>query len=101
MRTRLELREILIQATELDKLYYQPPATIQMKYPCIVYGFLGYATQNADDLRYLGHKKYMVTIIDKDPDSVYPDRMLEIPFCEFDRYYTSDNMNHWVFSVYF
>ena len=49
---------------------------------------------------YLHTKRYQVTVIDKDPDSLIPERILSLPFCSFNRSFTSDNLNHWVFSLY-
>ena len=73
-----------------------------MKYPCVVYGLDNpYSIYRANNGPYIGHKAYQITIIDKDPDSVYQDKPLEIPYCRFDRHYTSDNLHHWVFTLYF
>ena len=101
MKTRIELRELLASQTGLQNLYFQSPETVKMKYPCIVYGFNGLDSKFADDEKYIKRKKYTITIIDKDPDSVYPDKLVELPYCSFDRSYTADNLNHWVYTIYF
>lgn len=101
MRTRLQLREVLLQEIGIPNLYFQPPSTAQMKYPCVVYRLSDQYIRHSDGVPYIGYKAYQVIIIDKDPDSLYQDLPLNIPLCRFDRYYTADGLNHWVYNLYF
>ena len=102
MRTRLELHERLKKVVDNDHVYFQPPESVKMKYPCIVYQLDTIDTIHADDTRYINNKKYTVTEIDKDPDSIIPYKMLaSFMKCKIDRSYTVDNLNHWVFSLFF
>lgn len=102
MRTRLELHERLKKVVDNDHVYFQPPESVKMKYPCIVYQLDTIDTIHADDTRYINNKKYTVTVIDKDPDSIIPYKMLtSFMKCKIDRSYTVDNLNHWVFSLFF
>lgn len=101
MDSRIELHEELKAILGSGFVYFQPPESVKMSYPCIVYGIDGMDIKRADDRPYLTAKRYSITIIDKDPDSVIPDRLLTLPYCSFDRCYTSDNLNHWVFTLYF
>ena len=84
-----------------DNVYFQPPPNIQMKYPAIRYELSGINVGHADDRPYRTAKKYTVTIIDRNPDSVLPDLMMALPFCSFDRHYAADNLNHWVFTLFY
>jgi hypothetical protein len=43
----------------------------------------------------------MVTVIDRNPDSELPDKVEELPFCRFDRFYATENLNHHVFNLFF
>jgi hypothetical protein len=45
-------------------------------------------------------KKYQLTVIDRDPDSILPDKMEELDYCQFNRFFTADNLNHWVFTLF-
>lgn len=106
MTRRLELHEILIDVLDTrdekeSRVYFQPPSTLKMKYPCIVYQRNNYAPFHADDILYNGKKSYTVTVIDPDPDSEIPDKIRHLPLCRFDRFYTSDNLNHDVFNIYY
>ena len=43
---------------------------------------------------------YDITVIDPDPDTVYMEQILDQPMTSFDRFYTVDDLNHFVFSTY-
>ena len=101
MAQRLELQAILTDILETDNVYFQPPPTIKMEYPCIVYHRDYELTQFADDNPYNHRKRYMVTVIDPDPDSGIPDKVAALPLCVYDRFYTADNLNHDVYKLFF
>lgn len=98
-RHRLELHEILKELC--PNVYFQPPSTVKMIYPCIVYERDSARTRFADNLPYRNTKRYSVTVIDRDPDSLIPDRIAALPMCSFNRFFTVNNLNHDVFSLYF
>lgn len=100
-RPRLELQEILTEILETDQVYFQPPPTVQMAYPCIVYKRDSQKSRFADDQPYKHDKQYLVTVIDRDPDSSIPDKIAELPLCVYDRFYTTDGLNHDVFKLFF
>lgn len=101
MRTRLQLRDALSEAIGLPNMYFQPPNNVQMKYPCVVYKLSNLYIRHSNNIPYVGFKAYTVTIIDKDPDSIYQDLPLKLPFCRFDRHYPADNLHHWVYQLYY
>jgi hypothetical protein len=82
-------------------VYFQPPATVQMSYPCIVYGRDGSHAEYADNQPYQHTKRYQVTVIDRNPDSELPDLVEGMRLCEFSRAYVADGLNHWVFTLFF
>jgi hypothetical protein len=101
MARRLDLQAILTSILGTNNVYFQPPPTIQMEYPCIVY-HRDYELNNyADDIPYKQRKRYMVTVIDRDPDSGIPDKVAALPLCVFDRFYTADSLNHDVYKLFF
>lgn len=81
-------------------VYFSPPASISMKYPCIRYEFSNFNTDYADNQNYLVRKRYTATVIDYDPDSELPEEMLKIPYCSSDRSYVVDGLNHFVFTIF-
>ena len=75
MSRRLKLHSILcgiLDCPERGKecrAYFQPPASVSMKYPAIVYALNGKDKRHADDRVYLSSNRYSVTVIDSNPDS--------------------------------
>lgn len=101
MGSREDLSEILHTVLGSDNVYFQPPPTIEMKYPCIVYKLDDVRTRHANNGLYKKDNAYTVIYMDKRPDSEIPDRILEIPKSRFDRFYTADKINHFVFNIFF
>jgi hypothetical protein len=99
MGQRLQLHQLL--ETFTDYVYFQPPTNIQLKYPCIIYKRDFAETKFADDKPYNLTKRYMITVIDQDPDSDIPDKVASMPMSLFNRFYTADNLNHDVYNVFF
>ena len=99
MGQRLQLHQLL--ESFAPNVYFQPPTNVQLKYPCIIYKRDFAETKFADDKPYNHTKRYMITIIAQDPDSNIPDKVAAMPMSLFNRFYTADNLNHDVYSVYF
>lgn len=72
-----------------------------MSYPAIVYHRNDASSLYADNKLYRFTKRYMVTIIDRNPDSGLPEKVAELPLSRFVRYFAADNLNHDVYDVYF
>lgn len=101
MAPRPELQELLKAILGSDQVYFQPPPSVQMDYPCIVYSRDTTRAKHADDFPYKRDKRYLVTVIDRNPDSEIPDKLAELPLCIHDRFYTADDLNHDVFKLFF
>lgn len=102
MASRLELHDELIKILGIKNVYYQPPASIRMKYPAVVYKLDSIDATHADDSKYLESRRYQVTVIDEDPDSELFEKMVRFPKAILGRPpYISDNLNHWVFYLYY
>lgn len=99
MKTRLELHEMLCNVLGSRNVYFQPPESVKMKYPAIVYSRSDMPSTFADDLAYLTSGEYLVTLIDKDPDSMILEKLLNLPQCRYDRHYAADNLNHDIFII--
>jgi hypothetical protein len=99
MGTRLQLHQLLEEIVE--NVYFQPPTNVKLHYPCIVYRRDFANTKFADDLPYDHTIRYSITVIDQDPDSQIPSKVAAMPMSLFNRFFTVDNLNHDVYSVYF
>jgi len=101
MGNRLQLQQIFEDILGVVAVYFQPPETLQLQYPCIVYSKSKPNTIYADDNPYRHHAMYQATIIDSNPDSLIPAYVAAMPLSAYDRHYTRDNLHHDVYNVYF
>lgn len=101
MAQRQQLQNLLLEILGSGNVYFQPPATISMGYPCIVYKRDFVKTDHADNKPYKHSKRYQVTVIDRNPDSDIPAKVAALPTCVFDRSYAADDLNHDVYKLFF
>ena len=101
MAPRLDLQSLLASLLGSGNVYFQPPPTIQLQYPCIIYERDDERTKHADNVPYNRRMRYKVTVIDQNPDGVVRDKIAELPLCIFDRFYTAENLNHDVYKLFF
>lgn len=102
MGDRLALHEALCSILKTRNVYFQPPESIKLSYPCIVYSISSVDKRNANNAMYKSAVEYEVTIIDPDPDSKLPIKVMHyFPMCRFNRSFTSDNLNHSVVTLYY
>lgn len=98
---RLQLQTLLEECAGNTNVYFQPPPTVKMKYPAIVYKRDLSNTQFADNAPYRRTLRYMVTVIDQDPDSLIPGKVADLPMSTLTRTYSANQLHHDVFDVYF
>lgn len=106
MNRRLDLHNKLIdilgtRGQELSRVYFQPPETAKMHYPCIVYSRSSDEVLHADNTPYFRQIRYQIKVIDPNPNSDIPDKVARLPMCKFDRHFTVDNLNHDVYNLYY
>lgn len=100
MASRLELQSKLEAILGTRNVYFQPPPSIQMKYPAIVYERSNIRNTFANNAVYNQKTGYRVTVIDKNPDSEYVTKVSQLPLCSFVSHFESDNLNHDVFTIF-
>jgi len=93
--------ETAIREEAPKHVYYQPPASKKLMYPCVVYRLDDMPSMYANNLPYRWDHVYQLTVIDRDPESVVREKMAELPTARFKRSFVSDNLNHYVFSIYY
>lgn len=100
MTSRLELHAMLVEILGSKNVYFQPPSTIKMSYPAIVYSLGNIENRRADNSVYNTNKSYELTLVTSNPDDETVNKLNVLSMCSFDRFYTSDNLNHYVFTIY-
>lgn len=102
MRSRLDLHEKLVEILGSRNVYFQPPATTKMQYPCIIYKRNVMDAAYANNSKYIKSQNYMITVVYKDPDSDLSERLFSsFDFCSPNTpTYVADNLYHDVFTIY-
>lgn len=100
-KSRLDLHRLLQSLLGSENVYFQSPGNIYMSYPAILYSLSDIFTEFANNLPYVQKKAYSVILIDKNPDNEIVDRIAQLPLCSFDRFYVADNLNHYVFTLFY
>ena len=104
---RLDLQEkfqeiIGVRSDGKANVYFQPPESIKLNYPCIIYQRSRGITNFANDMPYTYNQSYDVTLITKDPDSGLVEKLaMAFPMIEHSRFATVDNLNHDYFTLYY
>jgi len=101
MGSRLQLQTLLETLLGSNKVYFQPPSSFEMSYPCIIYERSRIRTRFASNKPYKHDKQYSITVVDSDPDSLIPDKVAELPSCSHERSFKSDLLNHDVFILFY
>lgn len=99
---RLEFHQLLVNTMgEGYKIYFQPPETLKMSYPCVVYHRRYLNTTNADNINYLDGRQYQVILISRDPDDDGIDKLKDLKYSHYLSHSVVDNLNHDAFEIYY
>ena len=99
---RLKLHEKLCGLLGSRNVYFQPPATVKIEYPCIIYSRGSDDVRHADNQRYLNYDCYKVQIIAKDPTyELFESFTSNWHYARKDIPFTSDNLNHCNYTIYY
>jgi hypothetical protein len=86
-----------------NQVYFQPPESVRMTYPAIVYELNTTGIIHANNHPYHFTRSYDITFItyDPDPDSEVNRKLLELPLCKANKHYIADNLHHYPYTLYF
>ena len=101
MASRPDLQTMLEKLLGSRNVYFQPPESVKMSYPAIVYTRNDIENTHADNSVYNQHFSYEVIVIDRNPDSEIVNKVSMLPMCSFSRHYEMDNLNHDSFTLYY
>lgn len=101
MGLRTDFHDVLVDINGSDEVYFQPPANVRMVYPAIVYELSNLDSTHANNDPYRIAVAYLVTHIDRDPDSVVPMKLARLRTSNFSRRFVADGLNHTVFNIYY
>lgn len=82
---------------ESPHVYFQPPDSAKLTYPCFIYSYSDVTILYANDRAYMKQEEYIVKYITKKADPDMLDSLLMTTQLRFDRHYTADNLHHYSF----
>lgn len=95
MASRLNLHEELCALLGTRSVYFQPPESVKLNFPCIVYSRSGADTDYAENKTYNMTYQYNVQIISKDPDNDLAQMLAKhFQMCRYTRRFVLDNLYH-------
>lgn len=101
MASRLELQSKLEELLGSRNVYYNPPATLEMKYDAIRYSLNGIEPTHANNAKYTKLKRYDGVVISRKSDPEVVDKILELQYTSLGSPYKADNLNHYPFTIYY
>lgn len=101
MASRADLNDTLEKLLGNENVYYDPPESVNMRYPAIRYTLENYNVKHANNTKYTLNPAYQLILIDRDPDSKYVnDLYTQYLYISLVRKYTANGLHHWVFRLY-
>ena len=101
MDRRLKLHDELLSIFN-QNVYYQPPESIKLSYPCLIYELSSGQKNSADNLLYLFTRRYTCTYITRDSEHDLIEKVLmHFRHASYDRRFVTDNLYHDVFTIYY
>lgn len=103
MGRRHDLTELLRQQFPKNTephVYFQPPENTQIQYPCIIYKLSNMPTKWSNNLPYHWDRCYEMTYITRDAQDSMVERLIALRQTRFNRYFSGDNLHHFVYTIY-
>lgn len=102
MGSRLKLHEELCAALGSRRVYYQPPSSCKLVYPCIVYSDARNEEIRADNQLFAIRHRYDLTLMELEADSALKDKLtMAFPMCSHERSYRFDELYHNTFTLFY
>lgn len=99
MTSRLDLQKKLEDILGSRRVYFQPPESIKLSYPAIIYKKNKVDILYANDTNYLRHDSYEISYITQNADDELVDILLFLPYCSLTSNYVVDNLYHFIFTI--
>ena len=99
---RIELQNKLEEVLGSNKVYFRPPESIKLSYPCLVYNLRDGDARFADNAVYKFTRAYDVQLIHKTADTdLIEALMMAFPYIRFESSFRFDNLIHENFVLYY
>ena len=99
---RLELHEKLCEMLGSRNVYFQPPETVKLEYPCIIYSRGMDESVYADNMNYLVYSCWEIQIIAKDPTfELFDTFTSKWQYVRKKASFAADNLNHANYTLFY
>ncbi len=100
MLSRLQLHEELCTMLGSRHVYFQPPESVKLVYPAIVYQRVNIDNTPADNDIYKQDTQYRLTYITYNPDDPLVEKLSRYRHAKHTAHFASDQLNHDIFTIY-
>ena len=102
MASREDFQKRLEEFIGSKNVYFQPPESFKINYPCIIYELDFVRIHRADNKAYNQQFRYAVTYVSAKPRLDMVTRFAEeFELCAFDRAFKADGLYHYIFNIYY
>lgn len=98
--SREQLQKILEDLSGVN-VYFQPPQSIRISYPAIIYSLSNISHTNANNNTYTIEHEYKIVLVDKNPDSKTIEKLMTLPRIRFADQYVKDGLYYNSFYIYY
>lgn len=98
-KPRKELSKILHDIC--DNVYFQPPESVRLVYPCIIYSLSSENIKHASDSNYIFYNQYSIQLISKTSEPIQMEKLRSLSLCSMNRVFIADNLYHYNYTIYF
>ena len=99
---RLKLQTLLELLLGSKNVYFQPPESVRISYPCIIYSMNPSYVVKADNQTYIQHYRFHLQHIYKDfGDSLIDKIPKYFMYCSFDNRNIVDSLYHDEYTIFF
>lgn len=98
---RREELQVILETITGHNVYFQPPASMALKYPCIIYKYDNAESSYADNHAYLLVRRYQIMHISRNIEDLVLEKLGRLPHSRLARHYIADNLYHDVYNLYF
>ena len=99
---RMKFSSKLKEFVTPENVHFQPPATVKLKYPCIIYHRMPAHKEFANNTKFLNKPLWRVQVIDNNPDSIIGDNIDNaFMYSKIVSMDTIDNLLHTTLEIYY
>ena len=99
-RSRVELHHKLEAILGSKNVYFDPPESFKLSYPCIVYYLEGYEDWPADNAVYHRLRRYSMTFITTDSEDPIAEELQNLRYCNLNRApFAASDLFHFPYTI--